>query len=237
MDINWKAFYEKEASFKRFIPEEQPVNIRGDFIRELIPKDVITALDVGCGDGWLCGKLSNKYKIAGVDIALPRVSYAKSHFKSEAFLVSNIYDLPFADNSYDAVICGETLEHIEDFSSAVKELIRVSKKYVVATVPNNQPKTTILCPHCLRTFYLDGHINSFDKTSFAEIFSNFGKIIKLKDSTQMGLFNPNKKHHIEFPNFVSQNLHIWNFLLSLGSKFFPITVRNGDFLGIVCGKR
>ena len=44
--------------------------------------------------------------------------------------------LPFDDNSFDAVICLDTMEHIDRFHFAVDDLLRVSKRYVIISLPN-----------------------------------------------------------------------------------------------------
>src|SRR6478672_3807872 len=43
-------------------------------------------------------------------------------------IVGDIHNLPFADESIDAVICLAVLEHVEDPIKAMKEIYRVLKK-------------------------------------------------------------------------------------------------------------
>lgn len=43
-------------------------------------------------------------------------------------IVSDITDIPVADNSFDAVLCTEVLEHVPNPNAALKELIRVIKR-------------------------------------------------------------------------------------------------------------
>ena len=45
--------------------------------------------------------------------------------------------LPFADNSFDAVVCLDTLEHINDIHECFRDLLRISKRYVIISLPNN----------------------------------------------------------------------------------------------------
>ncbi len=51
-------------------------------------------------------------------------------------------NLPFADNSFDSVICLDTLEHINDIHNSFHDLMRVSRKYVLISVPNCWRKMT-----------------------------------------------------------------------------------------------
>ena len=47
-----------------------------------------------------------------------------------------LYHYPFEDNSFDAVISGSTLEHVEDIYAVVKEMARITKDFVWIIVPN-----------------------------------------------------------------------------------------------------
>lgn len=49
--------------------------------------------------------------------------------------------LPFADRSFDTVVCLDTLEHISDIRLAFFDLLRVSKNRVVVSLPNCWRKT------------------------------------------------------------------------------------------------
>ncbi len=52
--------------------------------------------------------------------------------------MAQFLDLPLPDNEFDVVVCYETLEHLpyENFSKALLELKRVSKKYVIMSLPD-----------------------------------------------------------------------------------------------------
>ena len=44
--------------------------------------------------------------------------------------------LPFKDNSVDCVVCTDVLEHLESIHDVFFELTRVSKRYVIISLPN-----------------------------------------------------------------------------------------------------
>ncbi len=48
--------------------------------------------------------------------------------------------IPYEDESYDTVVCLDTLEHIDDLHEGFYDLLRVSKKYVIISLPNNWKK-------------------------------------------------------------------------------------------------
>ncbi len=115
----------------------------GNFYKELISniKDlrIESALDVGCGEGFTLNKLSeNKIgkKLEGVDFLKTAIDTGKRVHPHLKLKVGNIYHLPYKDNSFDLVICTEVLEHLEDPKKALSELTRVSKKYLLLSVPN-----------------------------------------------------------------------------------------------------
>ena len=77
----------------------------------------------------------------------------------------NIHDLPFEDDEFDVVTCSETLEHVTDFRHATEELLRVAKKAVVITVPNDSIE--VVEANIRRMDELDHtHINKFTMNTF-----------------------------------------------------------------------
>ena len=53
-------------------------------------------------------------------------------------VVANILNLPFKIDSFDVVLCAEVLEHLpfKNFSRALSNIHKVSKKYAIITLPN-----------------------------------------------------------------------------------------------------
>src|SRR3990167_6203380 len=98
-----------------------------------------TVLDVGCGEGFSLNRLSEEgigKKLEGVDFLKPAVELGKKMHTHLALKQGNIYKLEYKSNSFDLVIATEVLEHLEDPRKGLKERIRVSKKYVLLSVPN-----------------------------------------------------------------------------------------------------
>jgi hypothetical protein len=46
------------------------------------------------------------------------------------------YPIPCEDSSFDTVICCDVLEHLEEFHRTFDELIRISNKYIIISLPN-----------------------------------------------------------------------------------------------------
>lgn len=100
-------------------------------------------LDAGCGRGfYLYGINSYKFvkEIHGIDINEKYLKIAKNINQDKRVKIkkSNIYKLPYENNSFDLIICSEVLEHLKDDKKALKELHRVLKPNgkLIITVPN-----------------------------------------------------------------------------------------------------
>jgi len=97
-----------------------------------------TALEVGCGEGRVLAVLSKQYpnsSFQGVDLSEVAVMQARARNPELNISVGNIHALPYNDDSFDMVFVLEVLEHIQDYDAALRELVRVSSKYVVVSVP------------------------------------------------------------------------------------------------------
>lgn len=183
-DINWKQYYEKEAKLIKFLPEEdlQEKEVRARLALSLIPKNVGSVLDVGCGDGYLCSILKGRIGIVfGIDMSETRIKRVKKRFKGIDFRVGNITALPYKANSFDLVIAVEVLEHIPNLKKSIREMKRVSRKFVAFTVPYKEKPQKIICPHCLKKFYLSAHMNYFDEKKIKNLAGeNNLKILKIR---------------------------------------------------------
>jgi 2-polyprenyl-3-methyl-5-hydroxy-6-metoxy-1,4-benzoquinol methylase len=109
------------------------------FVREVKALKPISILDVGCGEGFTLERL-RKAKIGkhleGVDYLDLAIKLGKKEHPQLILKKGSIYDLKYKANSFDVVICSEVLEHVDDPQKGLEELVRVSKKYVVLSVPN-----------------------------------------------------------------------------------------------------
>ena len=97
-------YYEQEALWARDLTEQEKERI--DLVAEIIPDDVKTILDAGCGSGTLTNYIHG-YTIVGVD----RSKEALKHYQHEQ-VHSSLDDLIFDDNAFDLVICSDVLEHL-----------------------------------------------------------------------------------------------------------------------------
>lgn len=83
-------------------------------------------LDAGCGTGAILKRLGNPAKNVGVDLAPKAIAFCKERGLDNV-QQADISALPFADESFDAVISSSVLYHewVKDLDGAVSELRRV----------------------------------------------------------------------------------------------------------------
>lgn len=98
-------------------------------------------LDAGCGRGFYLNFLRALYPAAdvtGIELDIPLLPVAKRVVPGAAVSCVNLYQIPFADGSFDKVVFSEVIEHIPDDRQALTELYRVMAPggVLALTTPN-----------------------------------------------------------------------------------------------------
>lgn len=83
-------------------------------------------LDVGCWEGALKGFLP-PCEYTGIDIA------GKPDLRVDLEVTTG---LPFPDHSFDAVVCADVLEHLNNLHHVFTELVRVCRGHLIISLPN-----------------------------------------------------------------------------------------------------
>ncbi len=152
-------------------------------LRPLQPDSI---LDVGAGEGFTLATLKQRHigkKLEGLEYLESAIALGKKYNPSIHLRQGTIYSLPYKDNAFDVVLCTEVLEHLEEPQKALKELVRVSKKYLILSVPNE--------PFFIMANFLRGknlsrwgndieHINHWTFFGFKNFVGKYAKIISVQ---------------------------------------------------------
>jgi uncharacterized protein YbaR (Trm112 family) len=99
-----------------------------------------TALDVGGGEGYLGYHIQTLFGAQTVtsDLSLEANCRAWELYQLPGVAI-HAAQLPFADKTFDLVVCSEVLEHVEDAVDAILELDRITRKYLIITTLESCP--------------------------------------------------------------------------------------------------
>lgn len=143
-------------------------------------------LDAGCGAGrHLCEAFRKEgVEVVGVDINLADLGkahamlclMAKDKGGKWLLIKGDVTNLPFPDESFDAVICSEVLEHIPECAKAACELVRVLKPGgpLAVSVPRYFPER--VCWALSHDYHNEkgGHIRIYRKKEIIKLLEKAG---------------------------------------------------------------
>jgi SAM-dependent methyltransferase len=148
---------------------------KAQLLVSMVPDDVRSIVDIGCGDGFITHKLAERWDVTGVD----RSPVAVSKLRCKA-IEAGADALPLKDRSVDLVHSSQMLEHLPDgiYEKALAEMNRVASKWLLLSVPCREQlvRRHALCPSCNLEFHVDGHLRSIDETTFDTAFTDFERI-------------------------------------------------------------
>jgi len=88
-----------------------------------------SALEIGCGPGFVMQLLEPLFEVTGVDIDAGSIRSARS--KGLDVALANANDLPYDDDSFDLVYCSFLILWLDDPVKAIREMKRVARKSVI----------------------------------------------------------------------------------------------------------
>jgi 2-polyprenyl-3-methyl-5-hydroxy-6-metoxy-1,4-benzoquinol methylase len=147
----------------------------------------LSILDVGCGEGVVTERLArlSNARTVGVDLGTEalRREWNARRGAALSFEEGSVYDLRFADDSFECVCALEVLEHLEHPDDALRELARVATRAIVVSVPN-EPIWRIV--HVLagrdvrRLGNTPGHINHWSPAAITSLVSQHGGVTEVR---------------------------------------------------------
>lgn len=124
-------FYNAEMAAKQeqMAKTKDMVRQRTEIMHLLSPRPGETILEVGCGNGILVRELVEtvgaKGQVVGLDASEAILDLARHLCRKGEFLIGDAMDLPFEDESFDAVIAVQVFCFLDDVDRAIAETYRV----------------------------------------------------------------------------------------------------------------
>ena len=115
------------------------LRFRHRLLSEVRPLSPQIVLDAGCGEGhvtqWLTRTLPVS-EITGLDGRAAALAAFRARNPAARAVEGDLTSTPFANDTFDLVVCTEVLEHLPDPGAAMRELVRVCSGHLLLTVPH-----------------------------------------------------------------------------------------------------
>jgi SAM-dependent methyltransferase len=146
-----------------------------------------SVLDAGCGEGFAMREIlhHSAAAVVGLDGSVGALRIASMLNPQRNFAVGDLFELPFPTSSFDLVVCMEVLEHLDDPQQGLRELCRVSREWLLLTVPNEPffRGANFLRGKNMHAFGNDpGHVNHWSAWSFLRFVAPAVQVVTWRTS-------------------------------------------------------
>lgn len=171
-----------------------PLGIHHRHLNEFIQSRILElstgskVLDGGCGLSiWVTDDIRHQYELHSMDSEEKSIEFCRKYYNDSHYLVGDLYNIPFPDDNFDAIILREVIEHIREPERAIKEMKRVLKKggRVILTTPNYSSPLLFLVENIYNRFfseikpYLDDvHPSKFKFPGLRRLLEKYFSIIE-----------------------------------------------------------
>ncbi len=136
-------------------------------VTSMLPEQA-AILDVACGVGDVVSSLAPRHHVYAMDFSFHSLGLVGLMAPGIPRVNSSLYALPFRDESMDAVICLEVLEHLPDDRPAVAEITRILKPggRAIVSVPSQY--------YFDDYFHLMGHFRHYTRHELVSLLESAG---------------------------------------------------------------
>ncbi len=131
---SWKTSLSTERVRRSFSAAAEHYDALTDLQREIADElivklpDARRILDVGCGTGYLTGRLKDSYpqaKITGLDFAQGMIAKAQEYRRDIQWITGDAELLPFEDKDFDVIVSNAAYQWVLDLPKAFAQAQRV----------------------------------------------------------------------------------------------------------------
>ncbi|NJM06339.1 class I SAM-dependent methyltransferase [Candidatus Gracilibacteria bacterium] len=146
-----------------------------------------SVLDAGCGEGFAIRELLSHHAatVVGLDGSVGALRVATMLNPQRSFAAGDLLELPFPNNSFDLVVCMEVLEHLDNPREGLDELCRVSREWLLLTVPNEPffRGANFMRGKNMHAFGNDpGHVNHWSARAFLRFVTPAAQVVTWRTS-------------------------------------------------------
>jgi SAM-dependent methyltransferase len=148
------VYHEDEELIQAWQWKSPPLRALDDMVLDLLDDGPARVLDLGCGSGRLSAALGSAgFQVDGIDVEARAVELGRRILRRNGVSGVTLYDgdafdpeHPVARGEYDAMVCVEVLEHVDQWRELLSrgiELLRPGGQLVI-TVPRDPKQFTML---------------------------------------------------------------------------------------------
>ena len=172
--FNYVEHYNTDAKYFNYFEEDEYPTTKNErnrsrqSIKNAVPTNTKLLLDVGCGGAWVAEYFTSKnVKVVSLDVSTknPVQALQKIQNENHAAVVADVFNLPFAENTFDTIIASEVIEHLIDPKLFVTKLVAAIKPggKIILMTPYNEKTVHHICVHCNTPTPANAHLHSFNE--------------------------------------------------------------------------
>ena len=153
-------------------------------IKYLLPGDVLTILDAGCGNGYIASQLASMgHNVTGIDSSKDGILIGRKAYPNVRFEVHSVYDdLRDIAVEVDLVVSSEVIEHLYRPKLFLENISKVLRRggYIILTTPYHgylKNLSLSLFDHWDKHHTVEwegGHIKFFSEKTLARMINSCG---------------------------------------------------------------
>ena len=133
-----------------------------------------------------------KSHICGIDAYKEAIYFGKKKYPQIKFKVADAHKLPFRANSFDLVVCYETIEHVSNPMKMLKEMQRVLKKDGIAVVAMDSGNLLFrivwfIWENTKGKVWQKAHLHPFKHKALEKLIERYGFTILKKKFSHFGM--------------------------------------------------